>query len=174
MEATPISALELCFGCACMQESGVDQYEALQAVRLETQLATPDQAFLAGGDVRIGDFILLVDSDTRVPQHCMLPVVTELLMSPNVAFTQHFTTPLQVLTCSLLRVVTQPKQGFCRVVSGHGDDPWQNSKSAKLAKLFVFEGKGGKAFKHACCGQACDFENISAVGWGGVQSNSCH
>lgn len=78
------------------QETGVDQYEALQEVRLATQAATPQQAFLAGGDVRIGEFILLVDSDTRVPQHCMLPVVTELMMSPNVAFTQHFTTPLQV------------------------------------------------------------------------------
>lgn len=83
------------------QEIGVDQYEALHAVRLATQAATPDQAFLAGGDVRIGDFILLVDSDTRVPQHCMLPVVTELMMSPNVAFTQHFTTPLQVRFCLL-------------------------------------------------------------------------
>lgn len=27
--------------------------------------------FFAGGDVRIGDIILLVDSDTRVPEDCL-------------------------------------------------------------------------------------------------------
>lgn len=79
-----------------MQEEMLDQYEALQEVRLRTLALTPDQAFLAGGDVRIGEYILLVDSDTRVPEHCILPTVTELMLSPEVAFTQHYTTPLQV------------------------------------------------------------------------------
>ena len=79
-----------------LQEERLDQYEALEEVRFRTVDATREQAFLAGGDVRIGDFILLVDSDTRVPEHCILPTVTELLLSPEVAFTQHFTTPLQV------------------------------------------------------------------------------
>jgi len=79
-----------------MQNELLDQYEALQEVRLRKLAETPDQAFLAGGDVRIGEFILLVDSDTRVPEHCILPTVTELMLSPEVAFTQHFTTPLQV------------------------------------------------------------------------------
>lgn len=27
--------------------------------------------FFAGGDVRIGDIVLLVDSDTRVPEDCL-------------------------------------------------------------------------------------------------------
>ena len=76
----------------------MDQYEALQEVRLRTLAQTPDQAFLAGGDVRIGEYILLVDSDTRVPEHCILPTVTELMNSPEVAFTQHYTTPLQVMS----------------------------------------------------------------------------
>ena len=79
-----------------MQEKLLNQYEALQEVRCETLAQTPDQAFLAAGDVRIGDFILLVDSDTRVPEPCILPTVTELMLSPEVAFTQHYTTPLQV------------------------------------------------------------------------------
>ena len=79
-----------------LQNERLDQYEALEEVRFRTVDAMPEQAFLAGGDVRIGDFILLVDSDTRVPEHCILPTVTELLLSPEVAFTQHFTTPLQV------------------------------------------------------------------------------
>ena len=73
----------------------------MKAVQAATALARPNHAFLAGGDVRMGDFILLVDSDTRVPQHCILPVVSELLRSPQVAFTQHYTTPLQARTAPL-------------------------------------------------------------------------
>lgn len=85
-----------------LQEERLDQYEALEEVRFRTVDATPEAAFLAGGDVRIGDFILLVDSDTRVPEHCITPTITELLLSPEVAFTQHFTTPLQVGAAMLL------------------------------------------------------------------------
>ena len=84
-----------------MQEEGLDVEAALKAVQAATALARPNRAFLAGGDVRMGDFILLVDSDTRVPQHCILPVVSELLCSPHVAFTQHYTTPLQARTAPL-------------------------------------------------------------------------
>lgn len=73
--------------------------EALEAAQAETLAQRPSHAFLAGGDVRMGDFVLLVDSDTRVPQDCILPVVSELLRSPHVAFTQHFTTPLQLSFC---------------------------------------------------------------------------
>lgn len=54
------------------------------------------QAFLGGGDVRVGEFILLVDSDTRIPRDCILPTIFELLASPQVAFTQHLITPMQV------------------------------------------------------------------------------
>ena len=64
-----------------MQEEGLDVEAALKAVQAATTLTQPNQAFLAGGDVRMGDFILLVDSDTRVPEHCILPVVSELLRS---------------------------------------------------------------------------------------------
>ena len=78
-----------------IQEEGLDVEAALKAVQAATALARPNRAFLADGDVRMGDFILLVDSDTRVPEHCILPVVSELLRSPQVAFTQHYTTPLQ-------------------------------------------------------------------------------
>ena len=77
----------------------MDVYNALQQVRLQALAAAPDQAFWAGGDVRVGAFILLVDSDTRVPADCMLPVVSELMRSPHVGFTQHFTTPLQARSC---------------------------------------------------------------------------
>ena len=85
-----------------MQDEGLDYAAALKAVQAATAHSlAPNRAFLAGGDVRMGDFILLVDSDTRVPEHCILPVVSELLRNPQVAFTQHYTTPLQVRTAPL-------------------------------------------------------------------------
>jgi len=86
------------------QEQGLGPREALEAVRLETAAQQPSHAFLAGGDTRMGDFILLVDSDTRVPCDCILPVVTELLRSPHVAFMQHYTTPLQVRNLFFLHI----------------------------------------------------------------------
>ena len=82
--------------CQVIKEQGLDPFDALEAVRQATADATPDEAFLGGGDVRVGDFILLVDSDTRIPGDCILPTVSELLDSPEVAFTQHLITPMQV------------------------------------------------------------------------------
>lgn len=43
-----------------------------------------DKSFLAGGDIIVGDFILLIDSDTRVPEDCILPTIVELMKSPKV------------------------------------------------------------------------------------------
>lgn len=42
----------------------------------------------ADGNVRVGDYILLIDSDTRVPQDCLLDAVSEMEQSPDVAITQ--------------------------------------------------------------------------------------
>jgi hypothetical protein len=43
----------------------------------------------AEGSVRIGDYILLIDSDTRVPVDCLLDAVSEMEQSPQVAILQH-------------------------------------------------------------------------------------
>ena len=43
----------------------------------------------AEGNVRIGEYILLVDSDTRVPGDCFLDAVSELERSPQVAVLQY-------------------------------------------------------------------------------------
>lgn len=43
----------------------------------------------AGGNVRIGDYILLIDSDTRVPEDCFLDAVSEMEASPQVAIIQY-------------------------------------------------------------------------------------
>src|SRR2546423_3279048 len=42
----------------------------------------------AEGNVRIGDYILIIDSDTRVPADCFLGAVSEMEMSPEVAIIQ--------------------------------------------------------------------------------------
>ena len=76
-----------------MEEHQLDPFDALDLVKAE------DGRFLGGGDVRIGNFILLVDSDTRIPVDCILPTVSELLQSPEVGFTQHLIAPMQVHPC---------------------------------------------------------------------------
>jgi cellulose synthase/poly-beta-1,6-N-acetylglucosamine synthase-like glycosyltransferase len=43
----------------------------------------------ADGNIRIGDYILLIDSDTRVPKDCFLEAVSEMEQSPQVAIIQY-------------------------------------------------------------------------------------
>ena len=42
----------------------------------------------AGGNLRIGEYILIIDSDTRVPNDCFLDAVSEMEQSPEVAIIQ--------------------------------------------------------------------------------------
>ncbi|KAI1327253.1 glycosyl transferase family group 2-domain-containing protein [Xylariaceae sp. FL0255] len=42
----------------------------------------------AEGNIRVGDYILIIDSDTRVPEDCLLDGVSELEQSPQVAILQ--------------------------------------------------------------------------------------
>jgi cellulose synthase/poly-beta-1,6-N-acetylglucosamine synthase-like glycosyltransferase len=42
----------------------------------------------ADGSIRVGDYILLIDSDTRVPQDCLLEAVSEMEQCPDVAILQ--------------------------------------------------------------------------------------
>ncbi|EXJ85841.1 hypothetical protein A1O1_06210 [Capronia coronata CBS 617.96] len=42
----------------------------------------------ADGNIRVGDYILLIDSDTRVPVDCFLDAVSEMEQSPEVAIIQ--------------------------------------------------------------------------------------
>ncbi|EPQ30082.1 uncharacterized protein PFL1_02199 [Pseudozyma flocculosa PF-1] len=43
----------------------------------------------AAGDVRLGEYLLIIDSDTRVPEDCFLDAASELERSPEVAILQH-------------------------------------------------------------------------------------
>lgn len=50
----------------------------------------------ADGNVRIGDYILLIDSDTRVPADCLLDAASEMEQSPNVGILQYSSGVMQV------------------------------------------------------------------------------
>lgn len=50
----------------------------------------------AEGNVRVGEIILIVDCDTRVPEDCLLYGAAEMFLSPEVAIVQHSTGVMQV------------------------------------------------------------------------------
>ncbi|WRT65030.1 uncharacterized protein IL334_001972 [Kwoniella shivajii] len=50
----------------------------------------------AAGNIRIGEVILIVDSDTRVPEDCFADAVSEMNESPEVAIIQHMSGVMQV------------------------------------------------------------------------------
>ena len=43
----------------------------------------------AAGNIRIGEYILIIDSDTRVPEDCFMDAAAELDASPEIAIIQH-------------------------------------------------------------------------------------
>ncbi|ATY61836.1 hypothetical protein A9K55_007237 [Cordyceps militaris] len=60
------------------------------------QLLDEEPLAWAEGDIRVGEIILLVDSDTRVPIDCLLYGAAEMYLSPEVAIVQHSTGVMQV------------------------------------------------------------------------------
>ncbi|KAI1762162.1 glycosyl transferase family group 2-domain-containing protein [Hypoxylon sp. FL1150] len=52
----------------------------------------------AEGNIRIGDYILIIDSDTRVPVDCLLDAVSEMEQSPQVAILQFTSGVMRVTT----------------------------------------------------------------------------
>ncbi|KAI9809406.1 MAG: hypothetical protein M1826_003919 [Phylliscum demangeonii] len=50
----------------------------------------------AGGNIRVGDYILLIDSDTRVPADCLLDAASEMEQSPEVGILQYSSGVMQV------------------------------------------------------------------------------
>lgn len=49
------------------------------------------------GNIRVGDYILLIDSDTRVPIDCLLDAASEMEQSPNVGIMQFSSGVMQVV-----------------------------------------------------------------------------
>lgn len=68
----------------------------LYDVALERAVAETEGRAWVGGNVRIGEFILLIDSDTRVPEDCFLDAASEMRASPQVAIIQHESDVMQV------------------------------------------------------------------------------
>ncbi|WVQ83999.1 hypothetical protein IAT38_006144 [Cryptococcus sp. DSM 104549] len=50
----------------------------------------------AAGNIRFGEIILIIDSDTRVPEDCFADAVNEMKESPEVAIIQHMSGVMQV------------------------------------------------------------------------------
>jgi cellulose synthase/poly-beta-1,6-N-acetylglucosamine synthase-like glycosyltransferase len=51
----------------------------------------------ADGNIRVGDYILLVDSDTRVPTDCLLDAASEMEQCPEVGIMQFSSSVMQVV-----------------------------------------------------------------------------
>jgi cellulose synthase/poly-beta-1,6-N-acetylglucosamine synthase-like glycosyltransferase len=60
------------------------------------QVLTADPRAKAGGNIRMGEIILIVDSDTIVPEDCLMYGAAEMYLSPEVAIVQHATGVMQV------------------------------------------------------------------------------
>ncbi|GAA5823335.1 hypothetical protein JCM11251_007571 [Rhodosporidiobolus azoricus] len=56
---------------------------------LATALEEKENVLWANGNIRIGEYILLIDSDTRVPRDCLLDGACEMNSSPEVGVLQH-------------------------------------------------------------------------------------
>jgi len=50
----------------------------------------------ADGNIRVGDYIVLIYSDTRVPADCLLDAASEMEQSPEVGILQHSSSVMQV------------------------------------------------------------------------------
>ncbi|TKA62651.1 hypothetical protein B0A49_06523 [Cryomyces minteri] len=56
-----------------------------------------DSRATAQGNIRVGKYILIIDSDTRVPVDCLLYGAAEMFFSPEVAIVQHSAGVMQVV-----------------------------------------------------------------------------
>lgn len=75
-----------------------DAYETLATEQtLKSLLESQSPPAMGGGDVRIGDLILLIDADTRIPEDCFLDAANEFNASPEVAILQHTSLAFKVV-----------------------------------------------------------------------------
>ncbi|KAH9875708.1 hypothetical protein IAQ61_003172 [Plenodomus lingam] len=63
--------------------------DAAYNTTLETAITERESETWAEGSIRIGDYILLIDSDTRAPSDCLLEAVSEMTVSPQVALLRY-------------------------------------------------------------------------------------
>lgn len=70
-------------------EISVDEEEDLLEEARQTMQEQDNGRTWSAGDVRIGEIILIIDSDTQVPETCLLAGALEMIESPEVAVIQH-------------------------------------------------------------------------------------
>ena len=83
-------------GCT-QNELTIDDEEELYDTARETEMKKDNGRTWAAGNVRMGEVVLIIDSDTRVPEECLLYGALEMHESPEVALLQH--------ACGILQVV---------------------------------------------------------------------
>ncbi|KAK4169741.1 putative glycosyltransferase [Cladorrhinum sp. PSN259] len=71
--------------------------EAMAYERALKEALEEDGRAWADGNIRVGDYILLIDSDTRVPSDCLLDAVSEMEQSPDVGIMQFSSGVMQVV-----------------------------------------------------------------------------
>ncbi|RMX71440.1 hypothetical protein D0869_15632 [Hortaea werneckii] len=71
--------------------------EAAEYERCLREVLEDNPRAWADGNIRIGDYILLIDSDTRVPEDCLLDCVSEMEQSPEVGIMQFSSGVMQVV-----------------------------------------------------------------------------
>ncbi|KAK7209299.1 hypothetical protein V2G26_016477 [Clonostachys chloroleuca] len=75
-----------------------NQYDEAQAYETALkEVLEEDGRAWADGNVRVGDYILLIDSDTRVPADCLLDAVSEMEQAPDVGIMQFSSGVMQVV-----------------------------------------------------------------------------
>ncbi|KAF2205964.1 hypothetical protein GQ43DRAFT_384692 [Delitschia confertaspora ATCC 74209] len=89
---------ETCRARGCTQDDlTIEDEDKLYEQARESTVAQDGGKTIAGGNVRLGDVILIVDSDTRVPEDCLLYGALEMIESPEVALLQHASGIMQVV-----------------------------------------------------------------------------
>ncbi|KAK1828593.1 glycosyltransferase family 2 protein [Podospora conica] len=83
---------------AVKRHHGWSQNEEAHAYEMALkQVLEEDSRAWADGNIRVGDYILLIDSDTRVPTDCFLDAVSEMEQSPDVGIMQFSSGVMQVV-----------------------------------------------------------------------------
>ncbi|PMD58223.1 uncharacterized protein K444DRAFT_592129 [Hyaloscypha bicolor E] len=74
----------------------IEKENELYAIAMEAILAADQGKTWAEGNIRLGEFILLLDCDTKVPVDCLQYGALEMFESPDVAIIQHASGVMQV------------------------------------------------------------------------------
>ncbi|KAH8684988.1 glycosyl transferase family group 2-domain-containing protein [Ilyonectria robusta] len=78
------------------EELSAEDDDALYEVALQNMLDADEGKTWAEGNIRMGEIILIIDCDTRVPIDCLLYGALEMHESPEVAILQHGSGVMQV------------------------------------------------------------------------------